>query len=1181
MSNSQNESRAEALADNQGRGLRPAFTPLGIWAFSIGTSIGWGSFVITCSTYLQKSGVLGTAFGLLVGMAIILVVTFNLEAMIMKSPDAGGVYTFERRIAGKDLGFLAFWFVLLTYLAIFWANITSLPLFARFFLGNTFQFGFHYEVFGYRVWMGEALLSAVAVAIIGFLCAKSSRLPMRIVVVAALAFSISIAGVALLVLFLHDSTFSFNPLYTEGSSHIGQIVRIAAISPWAFIGFENVAHFSEEYAFPAKRIGGIMICSVVATTALYLLMTALCVSAYPPEYDSWLAYIQDMGNLEGIKAVPAFYVAQHYMGDAGVAIMMVALFGVILTSLIGNMLALSRVIFAAGREGDAPRQLSVLNAQGIPDRAILAVAVLSILVPFVGRTAIGWIVDVTTLCATLIYGFISHAVFLSARQEGDRTQQITGVVGMALMAILLLLLLIPGLLPFDAMATESYFLFIVWSLLGLAYFRQIVKREQSQGREKGVVVWAVLLMLLVFASMMWVSRATEKEADEAVERIFLYHETHPGFDSEEDETAAREEYLKEQAKKISNTNILYSLVSLGLMMLSMVVLMDSFKENKQLGQRLSDAEREAQAAREIAELKESINSLLDNMPLITFSKDAQNGTYLACNQRFAEYANKQSPEEVVGLTDFDLFSPEVAAYFTGVDQRALEMDTPLVLDEDVLDALGNERHLQTTKFKFIDPSGRLCMLGMSTDVTEMEQIRRESERRQVAYQNAVTTSEIFQSIIDSLADDYFNLFYVDLETDDYIEYGSRTGVGHRFEEHRGTDFFKSSQRIAPEFIYEADQRAFVLALDKDRMLGEIRSHGTFIMQYRLMIDGTPTFVNLKATLINGNERYMIIGVNNIDAQVRERVAAQKTREERRAYARISALSGNMVVLYFVDPDSGHYTEFSSSSAYQALGLSKEGTDFFSCMRENGRGVVHPDDQDMFFAQVTKENILRTIKRDNVFTFDYRLEGPGLPTHVRFKAAETVEDDKTVLVVSVLDEDARVRREQEYARNLSQAQMRATRDQLTGVKNKHAYADAEDDLAEVIAATPDVEFAIVVCDINDLKKVNDTQGHKAGDEYIKRACMTICNVFKRSPVFRIGGDEFCVISRGHDYERLEEHMRMMDELNAKASQAGGVRIACGAAVYEEGLTVDDVFERADHRMYEYKMKMKAAEGNDGC
>ena len=92
-------------AENTNRGLRAGFTPLGMWAFSIGTSIGWGSFIVTCNTYLQKSGILGTVFGLLLGMAVILVITWNLQYMISQAPSAGGIYTFERKSAGKTSGF--------------------------------------------------------------------------------------------------------------------------------------------------------------------------------------------------------------------------------------------------------------------------------------------------------------------------------------------------------------------------------------------------------------------------------------------------------------------------------------------------------------------------------------------------------------------------------------------------------------------------------------------------------------------------------------------------------------------------------------------------------------------------------------------------------------------------------------------------------------------------------------------------------------------------------------------------------------------------------------------------------------------------------------------------------------------------------------------------------------------
>ena len=586
--------KQNAASGKPNSSLKRSFTPLGMWAFSIGTSIGWGSFIVTCSTYLQKSGILGTVFGLLVGMTVIFVITWNLQYMIRNAPDAGGLYAFENRVDGKDLGFLALWFILLTYLAVLWANITSVPLFARFFLGDTFQFGFHYTIFGYDVWLGEALLSIGAVLLIGTLCAKSSRLPNGIMTVAALTFAAGFTVCAVIAAVRHTgSTYSYSPLYTEDSHAFAQIVRIAAISPWAFIGFENISHFSEEYNFPIKKVRGILISSVVMTTVLYLFVSVLSVSAYPPEYDSWLSYIRDMGNLDGIKAVPAFYAAHHYLGQTGVTVLMISLFGVILTSLIGNLLALSRLLFAAGREGDAPQAFASLNKRGIPYKAVCAVAAVSILIPFLGRTAIGWIVDVTTLGATLIYGMISHAVFRLARQTHRKTEQVTGITGIVLMGCFLLLLLIPGLLPFNAMETESYTLFIVWAVLGLAYFRYLIRKDRNREYGHRMIVWVILLILVLFASMMWVSRKTEAAANEAVERIYQYHQSHPSVDHGELDEEQRVDFLQDQAEQISSTNTMYSVVSLGLFLLCITIMLNNYQDTRRLGEQLSKVEKTA------------------------------------------------------------------------------------------------------------------------------------------------------------------------------------------------------------------------------------------------------------------------------------------------------------------------------------------------------------------------------------------------------------------------------------------------------------------------------------------------------------------------------------------------------------------------------------------------------------
>ena len=83
------------------------------------------------------------------------------------------------------------------------------------------------------------------------------------------------------------------------------------------------------------------------------------------------------------------------------------------------------------------------------------------------------------------------------------------------------------------------------------------------------------------------------------------------------------------------------------------------------------------------------------------------------------------------------------------------------------------------------------------------------------------------------------------------------------------------------------------------------------------------------------------------------------------------------------------------------------------------------------------------------------------------------------------------------------------------------ADAEEVLDRQILEGNKPEFAITILDVNDLKQVNDTLGHQAGDKYLCEASKIICNIFAHSPVFRIGGDEFAVISQGSDYENIDE------------------------------------------------------------
>ncbi len=608
---------------------------------------------------------------------------------------------------------------------------------------------------------------------------------------------------------------------------------------------------------------------------------------------------------------------------------------------------------------------------------------------------------------------------------------------------------------------------------------------------------------------------------------------------------------------------------------------DTIEENaeaREAGSRLSTVTNEP--SEKIEELRRSVESLLVNMPALTFSKDVEHGKYLACNQKFAEYAHKETPMGVVGLTDFEIFDAVTAAHFVEDDKKALSMDRPHVFYEDVPDAAGNQRQFQTTKLKFTDTNGRLCLLGMCVDITEilaeMESVKEEKAKVQEAYEKARFDSATYSGIVRALSADYTSLYYVNIETEEFVEYRTGTGKKELAEERRGTDFFNSSRRDAQKKLYPGDMDIFMKAFTKENIHRSIDEHGAFRLTYRLMADGAPVYVSMKATHMDGDEKHIIIGVNNVDAQMKFQEEAARIREERITYSRITALAGDYIVIYTVDPVTDYYEEYSATKDYEEFGLEKRGENFFGKSREEIGHLLYPEDLDRVLSMLTKENVMREIGQNGVFELTYRLLLEGVPVYVSLKAAMVEEKDGKRLIVGVSNIDARIKREQEYANNLTEARNKANLDALTGVKNKHAYTDAEMQLNHRISENQPVAFAISVFDLNGLKKVNDIQGHQAGDRYIRQACQIICNVFKHSPVFRIGGDEFVVISQGGDFENIDSLMGMIAEHNEKNIAIGGVVIAGGTAKYDHDRNVAEVFRRADAHMYENKKKLKGIE-----
>ena len=268
---------------------------------------------------------------------------------------------------------------------------------------------------------------------------------------------------------------------------------------------------------------------------------------------------------------------------------------------------------------------------------------------------------------------------------------------------------------------------------------------------------------------------------------------------------------------------------------------------------------------------------------------------------------------------------------------------------------------------------------------------------------SVTTADegaTYAAIARALAADYYTLFYVDLDTERFIEYSSPVGGEELAMERHGERFFDVVERYTVTHISPEDRELFATRFTRENILRELDERGSFTASYRIMEDGEPLYVNMKIMRMQPGGRHIIIGISTIDSQVRQEQLCVGNRREAAAYAGIMALSGDYLSLYTVDPETGRYTEYIATDEYESLGFAKTGEDFFRQGIADGKAAVCPEDLPLYLREFTKENILRAIRQQGAFRLHYRLMIGGKPRPVILKVVSVSECDGTRLIAGV-------------------------------------------------------------------------------------------------------------------------------------------------------------------------------------
>ena len=511
----------EANQQNNQVGLNRYLSPLGAWALAFGCAVGWGAFVMPGNLFLPEAGPLGTVLAMLIGAAIMILIGVNYHYMMQRYPDAGGAFTYTKKELGYDHGFLSAWFLMLTYVSIIWANATALALLGRRLLRGALQFGFHYTVAGYDVYFGEVLLSMAALALMGLVCLGGGKLTERVqIIMAVILFAGVCIGFGAAMSRYGGNLGHFEPAFSPKNSPLAGTLEIIALAPWAFVGFESVSHSAAEFRFPVKKTLSVLVAAVITAALAYIMTTILAASVLPERaYTTWYAYVINLKSMFGMKSLPTFFAVQSLLGESGLLLIGVTVLGAIFTGILGNCVAASRLLYSMAEDRMLPSWFGRLNDNGVPRNAVLFIMALSCLIPFFGRTAVAWIVDVTTIGATIVYGYTCYTAYLCAKRENSLTYKITGLTGMVV-AILFSVYLFD-----DSLSVESYLMFVLWSVLGSLLFLVLLRNDREARLGKATQVWLWLVSLITIASTIWVRQEFQIAAEHAMETINLFNTT--------------------------------------------------------------------------------------------------------------------------------------------------------------------------------------------------------------------------------------------------------------------------------------------------------------------------------------------------------------------------------------------------------------------------------------------------------------------------------------------------------------------------------------------------------------------------------------------------------------------------------------------------------------------------------
>ncbi len=494
--------------------FKKVFSAWDILVIAFGAMIGWG-WVVSSGGWIQKGGVLGAALGFVVGGVMIFFVGLTYAELTAAMPQCGGEHVWSHRAMGPIGSFICTWAIVLGYVGVACFEACAFPTIISY-LCPGFLKGYLYTVAGFDIyasWLIVAIVVAFFIMLINIVGAKTAAKLQTI-----LTIIIGGAGILLIVASVINGTVDNldGQMFAEvgGGGIIKSILSVAVISPFYLIGFDVIPQAAEEINVPPKKIGAMLILSVVLAVAFYafviiavgLVMTSDAITA----------------SQAGTGLVTADAMAIAFKTSVMAKVIIVGGMCGIITSWNSFMIGGSRAIYSMAESYMIPRVFAKLHPKHkTPINALILIGILTMLAPFAGRVMMVWICDAGNFGCCLAYCMVAISFLILRKKQPDMPRpykvpagRLMGGIAVLMSGFMVVMYCIPG--SGGTLILPEWGMVAAWSALGVVFFVICKsKYKESFGSMVQLISDEDAATLLPEAD----ERELDKVIDDAIDRV--------------------------------------------------------------------------------------------------------------------------------------------------------------------------------------------------------------------------------------------------------------------------------------------------------------------------------------------------------------------------------------------------------------------------------------------------------------------------------------------------------------------------------------------------------------------------------------------------------------------------------------------------------------------------------------